>query len=112
MKSAPKEEDKRLNKRLQKFRKEQHITQDEMAEFCNVSKSYISTMERGIYRCNPHVLMCYARKLSVSLDTLCKQEYKETTSKNDILPELQAEIAKMNLQTQKKLLKMIHILNE
>nr|WP_296009277.1 helix-turn-helix transcriptional regulator [uncultured Blautia sp.] len=108
MKLLP-EESKELNKRLQNFRKEAHIQQQEMADYCGLSKNYLSAMERGINKCNAHVLISYARKLNVSLDELTglTSERPEET----IIPDLKNAIAAMSHKDQEKLLEIINILN-
>lgn len=47
MKALP-EENKRLNKRLQDFRKEAHIQQQEMADYCGLSKNYLSAWNAAL----------------------------------------------------------------
>lgn len=111
MKTLP-EENKRLNKRLQDFRKEAHIQQQEMADYCGLSKNYLSAMERGINKCNAHVLISYAKKLNVSLDILTGLQSSLKTETDTILPELKAIIEKMSYENQKKLLEILNILDK
>ena len=110
MKPLP-EESKRLNKRLQTFRKEAHIQQQEMADYCGLSKNYLSAMERGINKCNAHVLISYARKLNVSLDNLTGLDSDKSEPEENIIPDLKAAISAMSHRDQEKLLKILHILN-
>lgn len=108
MKALP-EENKRLNKRLQDFRKEAHIQQQEMADYCGLSKNYLSAMERGINKCNAHVLISYAKKLNVSLDVLTGLS---STGKESIIPELKTVLENMSHENQKKLLEILNILDK
>lgn len=110
MKPLP-EESKRLNKRLQTFRKEAHIQQQEMADYCGLSKNYLSAMERGINKCNAHVLISYARKLNVSLDKLTGLDSYKSEPEENIIPDLKAAISAMSHRDQEKLLEILHILN-
>ncbi|WP_346662568.1 helix-turn-helix transcriptional regulator [uncultured Merdimonas sp.] len=104
MRPSPQEADRLLGKRLQQFRKEQHISQSEIADYCQVSLSYISTMERGIHRCNPMVLMGYSQKLNISLDTLCKLDPPDSQARSQILPELSEMLSELSEQQQNALL--------
>lgn len=72
MRTPPKieESDIALNKRLQKFRKEREVTQREMAEACGVTVGYLSALERGLHKCNAHILIQYGKVLKVPLDEL------------------------------------------
>lgn len=111
MKPLP-EENKRLNKRLQDFRKEAHIQQQEMADYCGLSKNYLSAMERGINKCNAHVLISYAKKLNVSLDVLTGLQSSIKPDTNTIIPELKTVLEKMSHENQKKLLEILNILSK
>lgn len=111
MKPLP-EENKRLNKRLQAFRKEAHIQQQEMADYCGLSKNYLSAMERGINKCNAHVLISYAKKLNVSLDVLTGLQSSLKKDTDTIIPELKALIENMNDENQRKLLEILKILSK
>ena len=110
MKTLP-EENKRLNKRLQDFRKEAHIQQQEMADYCGLSKNYLSAMERGINKCNAHVLISYAKKLNVSLDILTGLIFSKNGN-DAIIPELKTVLEKMSHENQKKLLEILNILDK
>lgn len=105
------EENKKLNKRLQTFRKAAHIQQQEMADYCGLSKNYLSAMERGLNKCNAQVLISYARKLNVSLDVLTGLETSPKNNSEKILPELIEAIEKLDSEKQKKLLEILKILD-
>src|SRR5699024_9661505 len=72
MRTPPKieESDIALNRRLQEFRKERKVTQREMAEACGVTIGYLSALERGLHKCNAHILIQYGKVLKIPLDEL------------------------------------------
>ena len=102
------ERNKKLGSQMQKYRKMAHITQEEMAAYCNVSKNHLSKIEHGVCTCSAHLLTDYGRKLDVSIDTLA--EFQPSSHKNNILPELQTKLENMNQINQKKLLNILNIL--
>lgn len=102
------EKNLQLCSRLQKYRKKKRVTQSEMAEYCGLSKNYISALERGVNRCNAQTMIDYAQKLEVSLDVLAG--IKSTKKDSPILPEIQEELSLMSIEDQRKLLEILHIL--
>lgn len=106
------EENKKLNNRLQTFRKQAHIQQQEMADYCGLSKNYLSAMERGLNKCNAQVLISYAKKLNISLDVLTGLETVPENHSEKVLPELLEAIENLNLEKQKKLLEILKILDK
>ena len=66
-------------------------------------------MERGINKCNAHVLISYAKKLNVSLDVLTGLS---STGKEAIIPELKTVLENMSHENQKKLLEILNILDK
>lgn len=102
------ERNKRIGHQLQKYRQDAHITQEEMAAFCNISKNHISKIENGMCTCSAHLLIDYGVKLDVSLDTLA--EFQPSALKSNVLPELQAKLENMSQMNQKKLLNILNIL--
>lgn len=95
-----------LGQRLQQFRKNARISQEEMANYCNLSRHYISAIERGLYKCNVYILIDYAKKLGVSLDVLTGLDDFE------ILPELRTELQNTKPEDQKKMLEILKILKQ
>ena len=95
-----------LGQRLQKYRKAGHVSQDEMGEFCGLSRNHISAIERDLYKCNVYTLIDYGKKLNVSLDILTGLDNYE------VLPELRRELQNTNPKEQKKLLEILKILNK
>lgn len=93
-----------LGQRLQMYREAQQITQQEMSEFCEVSKNYLSAVERGVNKPPVKVVIGYAQKLHVSIDTLVG-----LTEESAIIPELQQVLSSMDEQQQQKVLQIVKI---
>ena len=86
-----------LGKRLQQYREERKVTQQEMADACGLTKNYISALERGINKINANALIGYANKLDVSLDELAGR-----THEDHILPELKKPWLKWMRQSRER----------
>ena len=52
-----------LGKRLQYYREQGKVTQQEMVDACGLSKNYISSLERGTNKCNVAMIIGYSKKL-------------------------------------------------
>ena len=92
-------EDEKFGQRLQYFRELSKITQKEIAEESGLTKNYISSIERGIHKCNAKTFIVYAKKCGISLDILA-----ELSDDNPILLELKNKISQMDLDQQQRLL--------
>ena len=111
------ENEDRLGERLKFYRQRGNVTQAEMADFCGLSKNHISAIERGLYSCTLKILMKYAMKLNLSLDTLAGLEVNEftkefTEEKPKILPELQKALTETSEKDQYKILQFLHLLQD
>lgn len=95
-----------LGQRLQQFRRNARVSQEEMSAYCGLSRNYISAVERGLYKCNVYILIDYAKKLGISLDILTGLDNYE------ILPELQHELQNTKPENQRKMLEILKILNQ
>lgn len=101
------ERNKKLGNQLQKYRKEAHVTQEEMSKFCGVSKNHLSKIEQGVYKCPANVLIDYGKRLNVSLDTIVNASPEKIDT---IMPELQHKIAQLSRKNQKTLLTVLQAL--
>lgn len=59
-----------LGKRIRKTRKEKHLTQEQLAELCNLSTAHIGHIERGTRALSIESLITVANVLNVSTDYL------------------------------------------
>ena len=70
-----------IGKRIAKLRKQQHLTQAQLAEQIGASSKHISEIERGVTGISIDTQVLIAEKLSCSLDFLIKgEEYKSVDS--------------------------------
>lgn len=95
-----------LGRRLQECRESRGVTQQEMADYCNLSKNYISALERGLNKCNVQTLLGYCNILEISPNDLVG--YPE----QDILPEIKNIIASYDTKKQIGILKLLQIISK
>lgn len=67
-----------LGLRMKQLRKERGLSLCRLADLANVSKSYLSQLERGMHR-NPSLLILnkVARTLGIPVDSLLLSDYKD-----------------------------------
>lgn len=92
-----------LGKKLQDARQKHQITQAQVAKFCNVSRNYVSAMERGVNMPSAKILIQYAELCKTTVDDIINPG-------QTIIPELKEELINMNIVDQKKILEIIKIL--
>lgn len=76
--------------RLQSYREQANVTQQEIAQATGLTKNYISAIERGVHKCNAATFIVYAKKCNVSLDEIAGLE------KNHLIPELRQLLSVMD----------------
>ena len=64
------EEALKLGIRLQKYREDAKLTQQDIADATGLTRKYISSIERGLHKCTAQTFFAYAMKCGVSLDEL------------------------------------------
>ena len=55
---------------LQGYREQAKVTQQEIADATGLTKNYISSIERGVHKCNAQTFIVYAKKCGASLDEM------------------------------------------
>lgn len=55
---------------LQSYRESAKVTQQEIADATGLTKDYISSIERGVHKCNAQTFIIYAKECGVSLDEM------------------------------------------
>lgn len=55
---------------LQSYRESAKVTQQEIADATGLTKNYISSIERGVHKCNAQTFIIYAKECGVSLDEM------------------------------------------
>lgn len=93
---------KNLGMRMQQARESRKITQSEMANYCGLSKNYISALERGVNNPSAETIINYADKCEMSLDELVGR-----VNAKEIIPELKRLLMSMDLKQQKKMYRII-----
>jgi len=61
---------KRLGARVRDLRAQRHISQEELADFADIGRSYMSGIERGVRNCSTLHLVRLARALHVRVADL------------------------------------------
>ena len=95
-------EDEALGQRLQFYRERARVTQQDIAKDAGLTKNHISSIERGVHKCNAKTFIIYGQKCNVSLDILA-----DMPDRTPMLIELKETISNLDLDQQTKLLEMI-----
>ena len=100
-------EDEQLGQRLQFYREQAGITQFEMAKATDLTKNYISSIERGVHKCNAKTFIAYGELCGVSLDLLANRP-----DSSFMLVELKNIISGMSREQQEKMLEWLKSLQK
>lgn len=95
----------RFGQMLQSYREKAKITQQEIADATGLTKNYISSIERGIHKCNAQTFITYAKKCDASLDEMAGLIPK---SKQNI--KLLKKISDMSEEEQERVLKILELM--
>ena len=95
-----------IGQRLKAFRKENKITQDDIAKDLGVTVAYISNIENNKVKMNLKVLSYYATRLGVSIDYLL---YTDTSKTSSLDAEIIKQIRTLSDDEKEKLIKMVRI---
>ena len=61
---------KKIGLNIMKYRKSKKLTQDQLAEMCNISRNYYQRIESAASSCSIDTLMTVAEKLEIPLKDL------------------------------------------
>ena len=100
-------EDALLGQRLQSCRIAANVTQADIAQEAGLTTHYISSIERGVHKCNAKTLIAYAKKCNLSLDYIVG-----LPNGTNIMVELKDRISGMDLQQQQRLLEFLNALKD
>ena len=95
-----------FGQRLQRYRESTKVTQQEMADATGLTKNYISSIERGVHKCNAQTFITYAKKCGVSLD-----EMAGLVPKSKLNRKLIKKISEMSEDEQERALKILELMN-
>ena len=76
----------KLGQNIAIYRKEAGLTQEQLAEKCEVSRQAVTKWESGISEPSLEKIICLSEIFSVSIDTLLKWEKRRSKIKSCILP--------------------------
>ena len=91
---------------LQHYRESAKVTQREIADTTRLTKNYISSIERGVHKCNAQTFIAYAKKCGVSLDEMAGLVPKSKLNRNLI-----KKISEMSEDEQERALKILELMN-
>ena len=98
-----------IGKRLKAFRKQNKITQDDIAKELGVTVAYISNIENNKVKMNLKVLSYYAERLGVSIDYLL---YTDSSDSSSVDAEIAKLIKGLSLKEKEKLIKILRVYSE
>ena len=96
----------RFGQMLQSYREEAKVTQQDIADATGLTKNYISSIERGVHKCNAQTFIIYAKKCGVSLD-----EMAGLIPKSKLNRKLVQKLSDMSEDEQKRALKILELMN-
>ena len=97
----------KVGKKIKSLRNNAGLTQEVMAEKCNISTSYLGHIERGSRKLSLETALKIADCLNVSLDGLILDAKAVDES---ILPSIEAVIQKQNKAKQEQFLRLLKVL--
>lgn len=59
---------------LKKYRRGAKVTQQQIADLSGLSRSYISSIERGLYNINGKTLLIYMAACDININDILKEE--------------------------------------
>ncbi len=91
---------------LQGYREQAKVTQQDIADATGLTKNYISSIERGVHKCNAQTFIIYAKKCGVSLD-----EMAGLVPKSKLNRKLIQKLSDMSEDEQERALKILELMN-
>ena len=78
---------KQIGKNIKDLRKEQHMTQSELAELANISAIHLSHIETGTVNMSLDTLLCLCKALTVTPNDILLGEYLSASIENMVFQE-------------------------
>lgn len=102
-----------VGQRMQRLRKENGYTQEQIADALNVTVAFISNIENNRAKMNLRVITYYAKLLNVSIDYLLQPENDEENSQDTILnQEILRLLQNYSVEEKEKLIKVLRLIKE
>lgn len=100
--------EKQIGKRIQEYRKIKGLTQDELAEKVGISKSYISSIERGLYSPHLDIMVKIMNSIGCSADEIFVDVVKSSCKvKSSVITE---QIENLPLNEQNRIFDVLNVL--
>ena len=96
-----------VGQRVKQLRNKKHLTQEQLAEACNISTSYLGHIERGSKKLSLETAVKIAQCLHVSLDALVIDGVLENSG---LLSNIEAIIKKQDKKKQDQFNRLLKIL--
>lgn len=96
----------RFGQMLKMYRESAKLTQQDIADVTGLTKNYISSIERGVHKCNAQTFIAYAKKCGVSLD-----EMAGLTPKTNLNRKLLQKLSDMSEDEQERALQILELMN-
>jgi len=97
-----------IGNNIRKLRKQKGFTQKELAEKCNLSRSYLADLERGRYNPSLESLKLIANSLNVNISLLLEENGEEEVK----IPKEYTEQYKVTLRDKEQYLEHMKKVNE
>jgi transcriptional regulator with XRE-family HTH domain len=75
-----------IGKNIKFYRKQKKMTQIELAERANMSRSYLADIERDRYNPSIETLKSIAKALQIDVSSLIEGDTNDSSSKQDVIP--------------------------
>lgn len=95
----------RFGQMLKGYREQAKVTQQEIADATGLTKNYISSIERGVHKCNAQTFIIYAKKCRASLD-----EMVGLVPKAKLNRKLVQKLSEMSEDKQERALKILELM--
>ena len=96
-----------VGQRVKQLRNKKHLTQEQLAEACNISTSYLGHIERGSKKLSLETAVKIAQCLHVSVDALVIDGVLENSG---LLSNIEAIIKKQDKKKQEQFIRLLKIL--
>ena len=107
----PEEVIRELGITLKNHRKEQDLTQDDLADLTGISKRHIANIEKGIANASFEIVAILAKQLSISLDKIVHSSKIEI--EEQVIKELALKLSDCTEEQKQLVIKLINcLLNE
>lgn len=93
---------KELGKRIRFYRKELHLSQEELAELCDFHPTYIGQLERGEKNATLESVSKLSQGLGISLNTLLKEIDSLDSAEDNIPLDVYHRLMKLSKKQQRQ----------